>query len=62
MLARPRSASITSTRLPVLATWIARFAATFDLPTPPLPLVTAKTLSAGLVSRPSAARLRRLSA
>ena len=47
-LARPRSASSTSTRWPRLARAAARLADTNVLPTPPLPLVTAITLPIGL--------------
>ena len=42
-LARPRSASMISTRLPALAASTARLAVMLVLPTPPLPLVTAMT-------------------
>src|SRR5581483_9042359 len=57
-LARPRSASIASTRLFIFASAVARFATTLVLPTPPLPLVTAKT-GAGARPSPALARSRR---
>ena len=44
MLARPKSASNTTTFLPSLLSEIARLIARFDLPTPPLPLVMVITL------------------
>ena len=45
--ASPRSPSSTSTRVPCLASAIARFVTMFVLPTPPFPLVTAITLRRG---------------
>src|SRR3954469_6974016 len=46
-LARPRSASRRTTDLPAEASWTARLTATLDLPTPPLPEVTAITEARG---------------
>src|SRR6185503_1831988 len=51
-LARPRSPSSSSTRLPVEPSAVARFTATLVLPTPPLPPVTAITCTGpGLAER-----------
>ena len=43
ILAKPKSTSMISTRLPILASSIARFTEILDLPTPPFPLVTVMT-------------------
>ncbi len=45
MLARPKSASKTTTRLPRRPSWIAKFTERLVFPTPPLPLVTVITLA-----------------
>ena len=50
-LARPRSASMTRTRSPRRASAAARFAEKKVLPTPPLPLVTARMRARGVAER-----------